>query len=157
MIVVSLNLSRFRPSTGHEYAQLAIGALRMILLVCLPAVTFIALRPKTLNFSLDEESAPLLKHAQEASEESQGSGGSYGSAATCVTAGTLSTATAGMDRIAREEDKKEQENRQRVQHRLKETGNWWAYAKSYSVGLDSFCLLRHDLPRQINDLTAILR
>ncbi|MCJ1473824.1 hypothetical protein MMC13_002476 [Lambiella insularis] len=133
ILVVSLNLSHFHPSSRHQYAQIALGALRMILLVCLPALTLFYLRPKNSEPHNDEESVSLLKHAQEISPESQKSAGSYGSTATCVTTGTISTTAEGADRLAQEEDKKDREGRQRVQKRLKETGNWWAYAKSYSL------------------------
>ncbi|MCJ1431415.1 hypothetical protein MMC27_000768 [Xylographa pallens] len=136
MLVLSLGLNTYRPSTGIEYAQVGLEALRLFLLATLPVVTFAFLRTPNSDRGSDEEATPLLGHSQGVSDESQGSAGTYGSTATQNTKGnTSSTSNELIEDLAQQEMKQEQDDRERLSQRLKETGNWWAYAKSYSIFL----------------------
>ncbi|MCJ1399436.1 hypothetical protein MMC11_002638 [Xylographa trunciseda] len=135
MLALGLGLSIFRPSSGVEYVQLGLEALRLFLLASLPVVTFVFLNTRTTDRGSDEESSPLLGHSQGVSEESRGSAGTYGSTVTRTTAGNTSTSAEQIEDITQQEMKKEHDDRERLTKRLKETGNWWAYAKGYSIFL----------------------
>ncbi|MCJ1389144.1 hypothetical protein MMC18_001998 [Xylographa bjoerkii] len=135
ILALTLELSTFRPSTGVEYVQLGLEALRLFLLATLPTVTFAIIKAHNSHRGSDEEASPLLGHTQEVSEESQGSAGTYGSAITQNSAEYTSTSTEQIEDLAQQEMKKEHDEQQRLKKRLKETGNWWAYAKSYSIFL----------------------
>ena len=134
MLVLSLGMSTYRPSTGIEHVQLGLKASRLLLLAALPVITFAFLRTLNSDRGSDEEASPLLGHSQEVSEESQNSAGTYGSTVTRNTAGnTSSTSSEQIKDLAQQEMKKEHDEEERLKKRLKESGNWWAYAKSYSV------------------------
>ena len=138
MLALSLGLSFSHPSTGAEYAQLVLRGLRLFLLAALPAVTVGFLSTQDSERGRDEEASPLLGHSQGLSDESQESVDTYGSTATKCTTGNTSTSTAQIDGLVQQEIKEELEGQQRLKMRLKETGNWWAYAKSYSVCCRTF-------------------
>ena len=134
MLVLSLGLITYRPIMGIEHAQLGLEALRLFLLATLPVVTFAFLRTPNPDCGSDEEASPLLGHSQGVSDESQGSAGTYGSTVTQKTIGnTSSTSNELIEDLAQQELKQEQDDRERLSQRVKETGNWWAYAKKYSV------------------------
>ncbi|MCJ1281672.1 hypothetical protein MMC26_000994 [Xylographa opegraphella] len=136
MLVLSLGLSSYRPSTGIQYVQIGLEALRLILLAALPVVTFVFLRTPNSDRGSDVESSPLLGHSQGISEDSQRSAGTYGSTLTQNTAeNTSSTSNEEIENLAQQEMKKENHDLELLNKRIKETGNWWAYAKSYSIFL----------------------
>ena len=82
----------------------------------------------------DEESTPLLAQTQSATQNKQDSAAKakYGSTVSIATDGTSSTEDVESDSEA-QTLKEEQENFQHVEKRLKEVGNWWTYARGFSV------------------------
>jgi len=135
VLTLGLRLSQHRPYAGLEQAQISVQALRILLLLSLPLLTFVLPRIKAKAPHEDEEAAPLLGHSQETSEESQTSTGTskYGSTGTDSTV-TGITSTGQTEEVVDEYAKKERENRERMEKRLKETGNWWTYARRFTVG-----------------------
>ena len=79
----------------------------------------------------DEESTPLLRHTQDSMTNSK-----YGSTVSIVAGATSSFEEVALDFEA-QDLKKEQENLQHVEDRLKRDGNWWTYARGFSVSLAS--------------------
>ena len=91
----------------------------------------------------DEESTPLLAHVQNASQDAQDSteNPKYGSTVSIETDGTSSSENVDLDSEA-QDLKEEQENRQHVEKRLKNDGNWWTYAKGFSVSRGGLWMIK---------------
>lgn len=135
VLTLGLRLSHHWPYAGLEQAQISVQALRILLLLSLPVLSCVMSRIKAKAPHRDEEAAPLLGHSQETSEASQTSTGTfkYGSTGTNATV-TVITSTGQTEEVVDEYAKKERENRERMEKRLKETGNWWTYARRFTVG-----------------------
>ena len=135
LLTFALRLSQYWPSTGVEQAQISVQAGRILLLLSLPVLTFALPRIRGAGPHSDEEAAPLLAHSQETSDGSQASAGTstYGSTGTGSTTVTVVTST-GQSEEVDAETKKEREKRERLEKRLKETGNWWNYVRGFTVG-----------------------
>ena len=135
LLTFNLRLSQHWPSTAIEQAQISVQAVRILLLLSLPALTFLLPRIKARPPHNDEEAAPLLAHSRETSDRSQATGGNsnYGSSGANSTTATVVTST-GQTEEVEEESKREREDRECMEKRLKETGNWWTYVRSFGVG-----------------------
>lgn len=140
LLTFGLRLSHYWPSSSVEQAQISVQAVRILLLLSLPVLTFIWPRIRAAATHNDEEAAPLLAHSQETSGESQASAGTskYGSTDTNSTTVTVITSTGQTEEVVDEDTKKEREDRARLEKRLKETGNWWSYVRGFAVGSYSF-------------------
>lgn len=80
----------------------------------------------------DEESTPLLVDIQSTTANTQNStaNSKYGSTASTATGGTSSE---NVDLDSEAQTLKEEDKFQHIEKRLKDDGNWWTYAKGFSV------------------------
>ena len=130
MTILSLHASYFRTTLLLEQVQTALAALRIPLFVSLPAVLLAVKGLRASQPSSDEESAPLLAHAQVASEDMDNINASAKYGSTTNENPTKDDPNDETDDDSKDR-KKELENLERVQRRVEESGSWWSYARRF--------------------------
>ncbi|KAI9873720.1 MAG: hypothetical protein M1830_010691, partial [Pleopsidium flavum] len=136
LVFATLPIVYHRPRGSVDLAQLALAVFRMFLLVLLLFLLFGRRYSKARHGPIDEESQPLLapRHAQDSTEDSGRTkcSGQYGSVSTNGDSTTAVDNASDIDWDAKNK-KKEQDARRRVEDRLMNDGNWWTYAKGFSI------------------------
>ena len=132
VVLVTLSVIYRRPTTRLQFVRLGLTAFRISLIVSLLLLWFCERCAGRQYSQADEENQPLLSnsHVQGFSEDS---GTTQGSAQY----GSITTSGNGAESTDLEAKYKERERKahKRVTDRLREDGNWWTYAKGFSVGL----------------------
>lgn len=123
-----------KPVELFDFISISVQSLRSCSLFALPCL-YLALRNRQEVYdSEDIEHQPLLgaklNPGPSSSGESVQSANKYG--------GTTDSSSKGSGRREEEEDswlKMKREDAERLSKRLKNEGNWWAYAKAFTVGI----------------------
>lgn len=118
-LLFALGLGPGLPKGAFVHVRMTIQACRMLLLVALPLMLFYGRLRATVV--MDEESASLLGHAKAATDDAPSSKGSsrYGTIAKAPTEANLDYET--------KKQQKEEENWQRLEKGLQNSGNWFKY------------------------------
>lgn len=120
VILFALDLGSGLPKISFTYARTTVRVLRLLLVVALPlSVLLDMLRSSTAT---DEESSSLLGHSTLITEEEHAPNGTskYGSIATEPAEANLEYET--------QKQKKDEEDRQKLEKVLGDSGNWVKYA-----------------------------
>lgn len=141
ILLTTLSVIYHGPTNTLASIQLGVVALRICLLLSVLVVLFGGKCIRARNNQGDEENQPLLvsPHVQDSSEDSDTTRGStkYGS----ISTGGYSV---GNTEWEAKEKEREMKARKRVEDRLRNNGNWWTFAKGFSVSLLFFLLSRSD-------------
>ncbi|KAA6415967.1 MAG: hypothetical protein FRX48_00686 [Lasallia pustulata] len=134
--LITVTLSYNDDVRGSERVHLTLKALRISLLALVLGLLFGWRKPVVGRDKHDEESTPLLAQTQSATQNKQDSAANakYGSTVSTTTDGTSSSEDVDSGSEA-QTLKEEQENFQHVEKRLKDVGNWWTYARGFSLGI----------------------
>jgi hypothetical protein len=129
-------------SDPFDYVVISIQSVRVWVLVLLLAIYF-GQKCKT-RYTDDEEVQPLISDSsssdsitaknKQARANGNGHGSVYGSTETGTTAVTSASDDEDSD-SDEESNKSDRIARQKMTERLQDNGNWWTYAKSFSVSL----------------------
>lgn len=132
--LITVSLSSNDATRSPKNVQLPLKVLRIGLLALLLGLLFGWRRPVVGRDKHDEESTPLLAHTESASQNMQDATANpkYGSTVSIENDSTSSSEEVNVDPDA-QDLKEEQEHFQHVEKRLKDDGNWWTYAKGFSV------------------------
>lgn len=130
IVLITLSVVDSMPTTTIDSVDLGLAAARVGLLISLLLFLFGRRITAGRYNQGDEENQPLLapSHVQGSSEDSGVTQGS-------TQYGSISTDGSGAGKPDWETRAKERERkaRQRVEDRLRDDGNWWTYAKGFSV------------------------
>lgn len=129
-VLITLSVGYSMPTTRLDSVVLGLAAARVGLLISLLLFLF-GRRSTARRYSRgDEENQPLL-----APSNVQGSSEDSGTAQSSTQYGSIPTGGSGVGNTDWEASDKERERkaRQRVEDRLRDDGNWWTYAKGFSV------------------------
>jgi hypothetical protein len=119
-----------RPQFG--YVQLTVQVSRVCLLLLLVIIFFGTRKEGNRRDSgSDEESQALLANGHIVEPGKPQNGNSYGSVPSSVGANT--PVTGESDESGDESDKERKKRMKKLQERLANDGNWWTYARSFSV------------------------
>ena len=132
-IVLAALPNSFRsPKPQFEYVQLTVQVSRVCLLLLLIIVFFGTRKEGNRRESgSDEESQTLLANGHTIEPGKPQNGNSYGSVPSSNDARTPETRES--EESGDEPDREEKKRMKKLQERLINDGNWWTYAKSFSV------------------------
>lgn len=112
--------------SAFTYIRVTIQACRMLILVLLSTALF---TNYSKRIAADEESASLLGHRKGESDDTQASSGK-----SCYGSITITANGEGADlEYEAEQRRKDRERKERLEKRLQAEGNWFTYAKSFSI------------------------
>lgn len=130
IVILTMSAVYHRPTIRFDFVRLGVESFRICLLVSLLLLLFGGRCIGSRNNQADEENQPLLTspHIQDSSEDSGTTprGAQYGSTS------TNGSGAGGTDWDAKDKER-ERRARKRVEDRLRDNGNWWTYAKGFSV------------------------
>jgi len=136
ILLTTLSVIYHGPTNTIASIQLGVVAFRMCLLLSVLVVLFGGKCIRARYNQGDEENQPLLvsPHLHDSSEDSNTTRGStqYGS----FSPGGYRVGNTDWE--AKQEER-EMKARKRVEDRLRDNGNWWTYAKGFSVSVLLFC------------------
>jgi hypothetical protein len=130
IVLAALPSSLHAPKLQFEYIQLTVQVSRVCLLLLLIVVFFSTRKEGNRRDSgSDEESQALLANGHAVEPGKPQSGNSYGSVPSSNGANTPETGEESGD----DPDRERKKQMRKLQERLVSDGNWWTYAKSFSV------------------------
>lgn len=126
------------PTSTLDILQLVVGTFRICLLLSMLLFLFRGRCTRGRYSQDDEENQPLL-----VSSRVQGPSEDSGATLVSTQYGSISGGESGAGSTDWEARDKERERkaRKRVEDRLRDDGNWWTYAKGFSVSLLLLCSL----------------
>ena len=140
ILLTTLSIIYHRPENALDFFRSGAVAFRMCFLLSVLLVLFGGRCTRRRHNYADEENQPLLasSRVQGSSDDSGATPGSaqYGSISTGGSGTPPVTNTGAIDWEAKDMER-ERKARKRVEDRLRDNGNWWTYAKGFSVSFVS--------------------
>lgn len=130
IVLLTMSAVYHRPTVRFGFVRLGVEAFRICLLTSLLLLLFGGKCTGSRYNQADEENQPLLasSHIQASSEDS----GTTPCSAHYGSTSTGGSGAGGTDWDAKDKER-ERRARKRVEDRLRDDGNWWTYAKGFSV------------------------
>jgi hypothetical protein len=146
IVLVALPHGFHSPKLQFEYIQITVQVCRVCFLLLLTSVFFgISKMGNRRDSGSDEENQTLLANGHSDPGKPQNDS-SYGSVAS--SSGTRTPGTGDSEESSDEPDEEENMRLKKLQERLLNGGNWWTYAKSFSVS-SAFTTQRMEFTTQL--------